>query len=178
MSCVIKPTIAERVASRNLCAYNHCVLGTDYRGQNCSVARTLEVIGERWTMLIVREAFRGTRRFDEFQRNTGAARNILQNRLERLVEEGVLRRVPYQERPLRYEYRLTRKGTDLFPVLTALMQWGDQYAAPNGPPIVLEHAGCGGELDDRRRCERCGKDLEAWEVRSRVGPGHSSKLAA
>jgi DNA-binding HxlR family transcriptional regulator len=154
------------------------VLGSDYSGQNCSIARTLEVIGERWTMLIVREAFLGTRRFDEFQRRTGAARNVLQARLERLVDEGVLRRVPYQERPPRYEYRLTRKGTDLLPVLQSLMLWGDRHAAPNGPPIVLEHVGCGGELDDRRRCLACGADLEAWEIRAQPGPGHASRTAA
>jgi DNA-binding HxlR family transcriptional regulator len=154
------------------------VLGADYSGQNCSIARTLELIGERWTILIVREAFLGTRRFDDFQRRVGLARNVLQTRLERLVEEGILRRVLYQERPPRYEYRLTRKGTDLWPVLVALLRWGDRHAAPDGAPIVLEHAGCGGVLDDRRRCERCGADLEAWEVRARPGPGHSSSRAA
>jgi DNA-binding HxlR family transcriptional regulator len=122
-------------------------------------------------MLILRETFLGTRRFDDIQRELGVARNVLQTRLERLVEEGILRRVPYQDRPLRHEYRLTRKGTDLWPVLVALMKWGDRHAAPAGPPMLLEHNGCGGHVDDRRRCDRCGADLEVWEVRARPGPG-------
>src|SRR5450755_173855 len=150
------------------------MLPSDYTGQNCSIARTLELIGERWTMLIVREAFLGTRRFDEFQGKLGIARNVLQTRLERLVEAGILHRVRYQERPARYEYRLTRKGTDLWQVLVSLLKWGDRHAAPNGPPVVIEHVGCGGEIDDRRRCRRCGADLDAWEVRARHGPGWGS----
>ena len=147
------------------------MLPATYADENCSVARALEVVGERWTILIVREAFLGTRRFDEFQSKLGIARNVLQARLERLVETGVLRRVRYQERPERYEYRLTRKGTDLWPVLIALLKWGDEHAAPVGPPMLIEHVGCGGELDDRRRCRRCGADLEAWETKARPGPG-------
>src|SRR5918998_127305 len=103
------------------------MLRRDYAGQNCSIAGTLELVGERWTLLIVRDAFLGIRRFDDFQRNLGIARNVLQSRLERLVEEGILKREPYQERPPRYEYRLTRKGVDLWPVLVALMGWGDRH---------------------------------------------------
>jgi DNA-binding HxlR family transcriptional regulator len=151
----------------------HGMLRADYDGQECSIARTLEVIGERWTLLILRETFLGTRRFDDIQRKLGVARNVLQTRLERLVDEGVLRRVPYQERPLRHEYRLTRKGTDLWPVLVALLKWGDRHVAPSGPPMILEHKGCGGQVDDRRRCDRCGADLEVWAVISRAGPGRS-----
>jgi DNA-binding HxlR family transcriptional regulator len=147
------------------------MLPADYPAENCSIARTLELIGERWTLLIVREAFLGTRRFDDFQGKLGVARNVLQGRLERLVEAGILRRAFYQERPRRYEYRLTRKGTDLWPLLVALLKWGDRHAAPAGPPMVLQHEGCGGEIDDRRRCVRCSRDLEAWEVRARPGPG-------
>ena len=97
---------------------------------NCSVAQTLEVVGEWWSMLIVRDAFLGVRRFDQFQRRLGISRNILQQRLNRLVEAGVLARVQYSERPPRFEYRLTDKGRDLWPVLTAMRQWGDKYAAP------------------------------------------------
>jgi DNA-binding HxlR family transcriptional regulator len=149
------------------------MLRADYDGQECSIARTLEVIGERWTLLILRETFLGTRRFDDIQRKLGVARNVLQTRLERLVDEGILRRVPYQERPLRHEYRLTRKGTDLWPVLVALLKWGDRHVAPAGPPMILEHKGCGGQVDDRRRCDRCGADLEVWAVISRAGPGRS-----
>jgi DNA-binding HxlR family transcriptional regulator len=155
------------------------MLPSDYSGQNCSVARTLEVMGERWSMLIIREAFLGTRRFDQYQRRLGVARNVLQARLERLIEAGVLQKIPYQDRPVRYEYKLTRKGIDLWPSLIALLQWGDKYAAPNGPPVVLEHKGCGGALDDRRRCLRCGAELQPWDVTSTAGPGaHPEQLPA
>lgn len=135
------------------------------------MARTLELIGERWTILIVREAFLGTRRFDEFHRALGVARNVLQARLERLVEAGILQRVLYQERPPRHEYRLTDKGVDLWPVLVALLKWGDRYAAPAGAPMVLMHRDCGGEVDDRRRCTRCQAELAARDVRAVPGPG-------
>jgi DNA-binding HxlR family transcriptional regulator len=147
------------------------VLRADYEGQNCSIARSLELFGERWTFLIIREAFLGTRRFDDFQRELGIARNVLQTRLERLVAAEIFRRVQYQDRPARFEYKLTRKGTDIWPVVVDLLKWGDRHAAPDGPPVVLEHKGCGGELDDRRRCVRCGADLEPWDVRARRGPG-------
>lgn len=147
------------------------MLGRDYTDQHCSVAGTLGLIGERWTLVIVRDAFLGVRRFDEFQSRLGIARNVLQARLERLVEEGILRRSRYQERPERFEYRLTAKGVDLWPIVVALMQWGDRHVNPDGPPVVLEHRGCGGALDERRRCSRCGADLEAWDVVPRPGPG-------
>jgi DNA-binding HxlR family transcriptional regulator len=154
------------------------VLRADYTGQDCSIARTLELIGERWTILILRDVFLGTYRFEELQRGLGVARNVLQTRLERLVDEGILRRVQYQERPLRHEYRLTRKGTDLWPVLVALLKWGDRHVSPDGGPVVIEHRGCGGEIDDRRRCIRCGSDLEAWEVVARrVRPAVTSAAA-
>jgi len=146
------------------------MLRSDYTDQNCSIARTLELIGERWTLLIVRDAFMGTHRFEEFQRNLGVARNVLQTRLIRLVDGGILRRVRYQERPERFEYRLTRKGVDLWPVLVALLKWGDVHGGAPGPPVVLEHRDCGGAVDDRRRCVRCGADLEAWDVVPRRGP--------
>jgi DNA-binding HxlR family transcriptional regulator len=154
------------------------VLRSDYSDQNCSIARTLELIGERWTILILRDVFLGTSRFEELQRNLGVARNVLQTRLERLVETGILRRVLYQERPPRYEYRLTSKGTDLWPVLVALLKWGDRHESSGGPPVVIEHRGCGGEIDDRRRCQRCGQDLEAWEAVARRGPGATPRAAA
>ncbi len=151
------------------------MLRSDYDEQNCSIARTLELVGERWSLLILREAFLGTRRFDEFQGRLGIARNVLQSRLERLTEGGIMRRVAYQERPVRYEYRLTRKGVDLWPAIVALMNWGDQYAAPDGPPTLLQHKNCGGEVDDRRRCTRCGAELEAWDVVPVRGPGASDR---
>jgi DNA-binding HxlR family transcriptional regulator len=147
------------------------VLRADYQDQNCSIARSLELIGERWTLLIIREAFLGTRRFDDFQRKLGVARNVLQARLERLVDAGILDRVQYQERPVRHEYRLTEKGVDLWPVLVSLLHWGDRHAAPDGPPVVLRHRECGGSLDDRRRCVRCGAELVARDVVAVAGPG-------
>jgi DNA-binding HxlR family transcriptional regulator len=146
------------------------MLGNTYNGQVCSAARALEAIGERWTMLIVRDAFLGVRRFDDFQRSLGVARNVLQSRLERLTEHGILERVRYQERPERFEYRLTEKGLDLWPVLVALLAWGDRHGAPDGPPVVLEHRDCGGRVNDRRICDSCGALLEPRDVRARRGP--------
>jgi DNA-binding HxlR family transcriptional regulator len=112
------------------------VLRRDYDGQNCSIARALEVVGERWTLLIVRDVFLGRRRFDELQASLGVARNVLTDRLNRLTDEGILERVLYNERPERYEYRLTAKGRDLNVALTALRQWGDTYLSER-PPMLL-----------------------------------------
>jgi DNA-binding HxlR family transcriptional regulator len=112
------------------------VLKRDYDGQNCSIARALEIVGERWTLLIVRDAFLGRRRFDEFQESLGISRNVLTERLNRLVQEEILERVPYQEHPARYEYRLTPKGLDLHLALTGLRQWGDKYVSEK-PPTLL-----------------------------------------
>jgi DNA-binding HxlR family transcriptional regulator len=112
------------------------MLKRDYEGQNCSIARTLEVVGERWTLLIIRDVFLGRRRFDELHESLGVARNVLTDRLNRLVGEGILERVPYSERPLRYEYRLTPKGLELNVALTALRQWGDRHLSEK-PPTLL-----------------------------------------
>ena len=114
-----------------------------FAGMDCSVAQCLEVVGEWWSMLIVRDAFLGVTRFEEFQRRLGISRNILQQRLSRLVDGGVLVRVPYSEHPPRFDYRLTDKGRDLWPVLTTMRQWGDRYAAPSGPPLEVVHTACG-----------------------------------
>jgi DNA-binding HxlR family transcriptional regulator len=116
------------------------MLNRDYQGQNCSIARALEVVGERWTLLILRDAFLGLRRFDQFQESLGIARNVLTERLNRLVDEGVLERVLYNERPERYEYRLTRKGRDLNIALVALRQWGDQYLSEKPPRLLRRKA--------------------------------------
>src|SRR4051812_29482724 len=110
------------------------MLRNDYENQICAIAGSLELIGERWTLLIIRDAFLGIRRFDDFQRHLGIARNVLQTRLERLVDAGILRRARYQERPERFEYRLTSKGVDLWPVLVSLMHWGNRHVYPDGPP--------------------------------------------
>jgi len=148
------------------------MLGSTYENQTCSIAAALDVIGERWSLLVVREVFLGVRRFDEIQRDLGIARNVLQTRLTKLVQEGVLERRPYQERPARYEYRLTDKGLDLWPTMVSLMQWGDRHAAPAaGPPVLLEHKGCGGAVDEHRMCAACGERLSAVEVRALAGPG-------
>jgi DNA-binding HxlR family transcriptional regulator len=147
------------------------MLRNDYTDQVCAIAGTLELIGERWTLLIIRDAFLGIRRFEHFQRDLGIARNVLQTRLERLVEAGILRRERYQERPERFEYRLTTKGIELWPVLVALMKWGDRHLYPEGPPVVLVHKECGGAVDDHRMCDRCGAPLEPWDVEPQVGPG-------
>jgi DNA-binding HxlR family transcriptional regulator len=113
------------------------MLNRDYEGQNCSIARALEVVGERWTMLIIRDLLLGLHRFDELQESLGIARNVLTDRLNRLVDEGVLERVLYSERPERYEYHLTKKGLDLNIALTALRQWGDEYISEQPPRLQL-----------------------------------------
>jgi DNA-binding HxlR family transcriptional regulator len=151
------------------------MLGSDYRNQACSIAGALEVVGERWSLLIVRDIFLGLRRFDEIQADLGIARNVLQARLSKLIDQGVLERRPYEERPPRHEYRLTEKGLDLWPTVVALMQWGDRYAAPaGGPAVLLEHRGCGGAVDEHRVCEACGAHLTVHEARALVGPGASA----
>jgi DNA-binding HxlR family transcriptional regulator len=148
------------------------MLGRTYDDQVCSIARALEVVGERWTLLVIRDAMRGRRRFDDFQHSLGISRPVLTDRLNRLVDEGVLERRRYQERPERFEYRLTEKGRGLWKVIAHLLMWGDEhYPAPGGPPRVLLHRDCGGRIDDRLRCERCGRDVEGAEVDSVDGPG-------
>jgi DNA-binding HxlR family transcriptional regulator len=153
------------------------VLPRTYDNQNCSIARTLELVGERWTMLVLREAFLGRRRFEEYAERLGMARNVLSARLAHLVDEGVLEKVRYQDRPERFEYRLTAKGRDLWPVLSALRDYGDRHYAPDGPPVLVTHRGCGGELDDRRICRRCGAALELADVEAHPGPGALSAAA-
>jgi DNA-binding HxlR family transcriptional regulator len=147
------------------------MLPRTYDSQNCSIARALEVLGDRWTILIVRDAFLGLRRFDDFQRDLGVARNVLTDRLCRLVEEGILERRRYQERPERFEYRLTDKGRDLWPLTMALARWGDRHYATAGPPRIIRHRGCGGQIGERLRCERCGADVELGDVEAVFGPG-------
>jgi DNA-binding HxlR family transcriptional regulator len=138
----------------------------------CSIAGTLDQIGERWTMLVLREAFLGTHRFDDFQRNTQIARNILSNRLQKLVGHGILERSRYMEKPPRFEYRLTQKGIDLWPAIIALMQWGDRYVAgERGPAIVVEHKACGHESSPELVCSHCGERVDARAMRAHPGPG-------
>jgi DNA-binding HxlR family transcriptional regulator len=145
------------------------MLNRDYRDQNCSVARALEIVGERWTLLIVRDAFLGLRRFDQFQESLGIARNVLTDRLNRLVEEGILERIRYSERPARYEYHLTPKGRDLQIAMAGLRQWGDKYLSEKPPrtmrrksdkrPVVAAFVPKGAEV------------LRPDEIESVPGPG-------
>lgn len=138
---------------------------------HCSVAQCLEVVGEWWTMLILRDAFLGVTRFDDIQERLGISRNILSRRLAALVDAGVLKKVLYSEHPPRYEYKLTRKGVDLWPVLTAMRQWGDRYAAPDGPPLVIEHKECGHLTEAVTVCSACGEPMQARDVVALSGPG-------
>jgi DNA-binding HxlR family transcriptional regulator len=136
-----------------------------YTGQTCSIAAALEIVGERWTMLIIREALLGVHRFDDMQADLGIARNVLQARLEHLVSQEILERRLYQSRPERYAYHLTEKGLDLWPAVVSLMQWGDKHAdVPGGPPVRLGHRGCGGSVDDHLLCETCGEKLGPRDV--------------
>jgi len=137
---------------------------TDFSQMTCSIARSLAVAGEPWSPLVLRDVWVGINRFDDIQRDLGIARNVLRDRLSRLVDEGLLERRPYQERPPRSEYRLTQKGRDLWPVLHALLRYGDRWYAPDGPPRRIVHGECGGEADDRRMCTRCGEPLELPDV--------------
>jgi DNA-binding HxlR family transcriptional regulator len=151
-----------------------------YPNQVCSVARSLEVIGERWTLLILRDAIVGVERFEEFQDSLGIASNVLTNRLKLLCDEGVLERVRDPERPGRPKYLLTDKGRELGPALIALMKWGDRhYPAAGGPPRLTLHTGCGGNIGADWRCERCGRQAKPGEVELPLGPGaQRSKRAA
>jgi DNA-binding HxlR family transcriptional regulator len=141
---------------------------------DCSVAQCLEVVGEWWSMLIVRDCFMGVTRFEDFQRRLGISRNILKERLSSLVDTGVLVRVAYSEHPPRYDYKLTGKGRDLWPVLTAMRQWGDQYAAPEGAPIELVHNSCGQTTHAETVCAWCGEKLSAYNVHAIPGPGRDA----
>lgn len=135
------------------------MLSRGYAGQNCSIARALEVVGERWTLLLVRDMLLGITRFEDFQRHLGMATNVLTDRLSLLVDEGVVIRDPYQERPERFHYRLTAKGRELYSVIGALMAWGDRHYAPDGPPLLLGHEACGGSPAQAVTCADCGEDL-------------------
>ncbi len=146
----------------------------DYDPATCTIAAALAVVGEKWTFLVLREAFNGIRRFDDMQRRTGAPRQVLSSRLSRLVAEGILGKAPYQEagQRLRHEYRLTEKGIELFPVIAALLAWGDKYAAaPGGPPIELTHRDCGAPVFLQLTCSQGHVLGTARDVTPTPGPG-------
>jgi DNA-binding HxlR family transcriptional regulator len=148
-------------------------------GWNCSVAKTLAVVGEWWTPLILRDAFRGTRRFDDFQASLGMARSVLTTRLRKLTDEGILERHRYSDHPPRYEYWLTEKGRALFPLIVALMQWGDTWASgPAGPPAVLIHDTCGNITQPVLTCPRCHNEVGPGNTHGEPGPGSTTGQAA
>lgn len=146
----------------------------DFAAANCSVAATLAIVGEKWTLLVLREAFYGLRRFDDILQGVGCAKNLLAERLRRLVEHGVLEQVPYREpgQRERHEYRLTERGLELFPILVALMQWGDRWLVGKaGAPVLLEHHDCGAKIRAELRCTAGHGPLSARDSRPRPGPG-------
>ncbi|MBY0329832.1 MAG: helix-turn-helix transcriptional regulator [Acetobacteraceae bacterium] len=148
----------------------------DLGGEECSVARTVSVIGDRWTLLVLRECFLRVRRFEDFQARLGITRPLLAARLRKLVGAGVLERVAYQERPLRHEYRLTPRGLDLHPVLMAIVHWGDTHLAPDGRrPLLHRHKPCGHLFDPVMICSECAVPLHAREVTVEPGPGGGSR---
>ena len=148
------------------------MLGNTYDSEVCSAARALEVVGERWSLLIVRNAlFAGMTRYNEFRRRLGIASNILTTRLEGLVDAGVMHRRRYSRDPDLYEYLLTEKGRDLVPVILALTEWGDRWRAPDGPPILYSHAGCGGAVSLHTICSTCGRLHDPAQVQALPGPG-------
>ncbi|HET7735793.1 MAG TPA: helix-turn-helix domain-containing protein [Nocardioidaceae bacterium] len=145
-----------------------------YSADNCTVGRSMAVLGERWTFLVIREVFNGIRRFDDMRVRTAIPRQVLTNRLALLVDAGILRKEPYQlpgERA-RHEYRLTEKGLDLYPVLVAIAEWGNRYLAdPEGPPVEFVHAGCGAEVHSYLECEKGHRVGEPRSVRTQPGSG-------
>jgi DNA-binding HxlR family transcriptional regulator len=148
------------------------MLGRTYEAEVCSAARTLELVGERWSLLILRDAlYRGTTRFADFQRDLGMASNILAKRLEGFVAGGLMEQQPYSERPEHHEYLLTAKGRALQGVIIALTDWGDHWAAPNGPPILYEHGDCTGVIHTQLRCSNCGEVEAGSPIVARRGPG-------
>src|SRR4029453_1492855 len=145
--------------------------------QPCSLARTVAVIGDRWSLLILRECFLRTRRFEAFQSALGITRHLLAERLKKLVRTRVLRRLPYQESPTRYEYILTQKGLDLYPIMMALVHWGDTHMVDErGRPLLHEHRKCGKAFDPVMVCSECGEPLSAKEVHVHPGPGARTAL--
>jgi DNA-binding HxlR family transcriptional regulator len=159
LSSITQPTILSRVERKS------------FSNMHCSVAQCLEVVGEWWSLLIVRDSFFGVTRFDDFQERLGISRNVLNQRLDHLVQAGVLVKVPYREHPPRHDYRLTDKGRDLWPVITTMRQWGDKHAAPDGSPLQLIHKDCGEISHALLTCSTCGKTIGPKDVRAISGPG-------
>jgi DNA-binding HxlR family transcriptional regulator len=154
------------------------MLGKTYDTQVCSAARALELVGERWSLLIIRDAlFAGSTRFNDFRR-LGIATNILAGRLDGFVDSGLMRRHQYSDNSDAFAYVLTDKGRDLAGVVIALTEWGDRWAAPEGPPILYHHHTCGGPIGHQVRCANCGDVHDAGEIYVRPGPGMPPDIAA
>jgi DNA-binding HxlR family transcriptional regulator len=148
----------------------------DLDKEPCSVARTVAVIGDRWTLLVLRDCFLGIRRFDAFEERLGITRHLLADRLRKLVAHGVLRKALYHERPRRYEYRLTEKGIDLHPIIMAIVHWGDVHlAGKGGRPLLHRHKGCGHLFDPVTTCSECREPVGAREVEVLPGPGAAAR---
>ena len=144
----------------------------DLDQEPCSLARTLAVVGDRWTLLILRDCFLGVRRFDEFEQRLGVTRHVLADRLKKLVSHGVLKKMPYQQKPLREEYRLTEKGLDLHTVVLSLVSWGDRHMTDErGSPVVHVHKACGQQMRPLTVCSECGDPVGARDIRVETGPG-------
>lgn len=145
----------------------------------CSLARTAAVIGDRWTLLIVRDLFLGVRRFEDFQQRLGLSRALLAERLRLLADRGIVARTAYQERPVRHEYRLTAAGFDLYPVIMAMVDWGNRHLDDGrGPPLLHRHKHCGHDFRPQLHCSQCGEPLDPREVEVHAGPGFESPVAA
>ena len=160
--------------------YARRVRVADHANQPCNIARPIALLGEGWTLLLLRQAFMGTRRFDDFQSSLGISRSLLSKRLGTLVDAGILRREPYRDAVrTRDQYRLTEKGLDLYPVLMALRTWADKHDAPaEGPLVLYRHRDCGGLTELIHSCSKCGGELTARDVRPEPGPGLKAARAA
>lgn len=146
---------------------------TDTSTWPCTIARAADLLGDHWNLLIVRQACLGTRRFDDFQSTLGIGRNILSGRLDRLVEEDLLSKVEYQDNPPRYEYRLTDKGRDVYPILAAMAAWGDRWlTGPEGTPLVLHHTACDHDMHAVVCCSECMEPISVRDMRAKAGPGY------
>jgi DNA-binding HxlR family transcriptional regulator len=133
--------------------------------KECAIARTWAVIGERWTMMVLRELFRGSHRFEEIQAKLQTGRNVLADRLQQLEADGVIERRQYQDRPVRHEYHLTQKGEDLYPLLLAMLRWGNTYTVDE-PPLRLRHKSCRHVVEPRMVCDSCGEELQRRDLRA------------
>lgn len=146
---------------------------TDTSGWPCTIARSADLLGDGWVLLVMRQACLGVRRFEDFQRSLGIGRKILTMRLKRLVDEGLLDRVEYQQNPVRHEYRLTDKGRDVYPILAAMAAWGDRWmTGPEGTPLVLHHTSCDHDMQAVVVCSHCAEPIHVRDMRAKAGPGY------